>query len=159
MGDVRTPFTVADERETLLAFLDYLREAMVRKVDDLEDEQVRHSPVPTGTSLLGLLKHLTMVEVLWFQLWFAGRDIPAPSNDLEPGDTTESVVAAYRQAITAANDIVAATDSLDQLAAKPGTAPEPLSLRWVLVHMVEETGRHAGHADIVRELIDGQTGR
>ncbi len=70
-----------------------------------------------------------------------------------------AAVTAYRRAIQTSNDIVGHCDDLDSLCAKAPVTPEPMSLRWVLVHMVEETARHAGHSDILREQIDGQTGR
>ena len=159
MSDRRTPFLVAGERETLLAFLDYLREAVLIKASGLDDEALRRSLVPSGTSVLGLVKHLTMVEVAWFQWSFAGFDVPIPDQGLDAGDTTESVIAGYRAAIEQSNALVAERHDLDELCARTRSDFEPLSLRWVLVHMVEETGRHAGHADILREQLDGQTGR
>ncbi len=143
----------------MIEFLDYLRESVILKVEDLNEESARTSTVPTGTSLLGLVKHLTGVEVTWFQFAFAGLDPPIPSEAIEPTDTVASVVDCYRLATVANNRISNACDSLDQLCARALTTPEPLSLRWLLVHLVEETARHAGHADIFREQIDGQTGR
>jgi hypothetical protein len=115
--------------------------------------------VPSGTSLLGLVKHLTFVETAWFQWSFAGLDVQLPSGDLQPGDTAESVLAAYRGAVTRNNEILDGCRDLDRRCARKATAAEPMSLRWVLVHMVEETARHAGHADIIREQIDGSIGR
>lgn len=159
MKDRRTPFVNTGERETLVAFLDYLREAVLVKASGLDDDALRRSLVPSGTCVLGLVKHLTMVEIVWFQWSFAGLDVSIPAQELEPGDTTESVVAGYREAIERNNAIVAAHPDLGELCVRKATAPEPMSLRWVLVHMVEETGRHAGHADILREQLDGQIGR
>jgi uncharacterized damage-inducible protein DinB len=159
MADRRTPFPNSDERTTLVAFLDYLRESVVRKTEGLDDEAVRRVLVPSGTTLLGLVKHLTMVEVSWFQWSFAGLDVAIPALELEDGDTIESVVADYRTACTASNTIVERWDDLDRRAARAATAPEPMSMRWLLVHMIEETARHAGHADILREQIDGSVGR
>lgn len=158
MPDRRTPFRLTGEKETLLDFLDYLRESVIVKISGVSEEAARRSPVPTGTCLLGLVKHLTTVEVLWFQIAFAGRDVAA-AGEVDAGDTVASAVAAYRDAIRSSNSIVDGQDDLDRLCAKALAAPEPLSLRWLLVHMVEETARHAGHADIVREQIDGVTGR
>lgn len=159
MPDRRTPLNLTGERETLLEFLDYLRESVILKVEDLNEESARRSTVPSGTSLLGLVKHLTVVELAWFQLALAGLDPPFPADAIEPTDTVSSVVDAYRATIVANNGILNDCNSLDQLCARALTTPEPLSLRWLLVHMVEETARHAGHADILREQIDGQTGR
>jgi hypothetical protein len=157
--DRSTPKRLTGEKETLLDFLDYLRESVILKMDGLEEEAVRRSSVPTGTSLLGLIKHLTTVEALWFQFAFAGQENTVPGDEIDPSDTTTSAIASYRTAIRTSNDIVDHCNDLDQLCAKALTTAEPLSLRWVLVHMVEETARHAGHADILREQIDGKTGR
>jgi hypothetical protein len=159
VDDHRTPFTVAGEKQTLRDFLDYLRGAIVRKASELDEDSVRRSTVPSGTSLLGLVKHLTYVEVTWFQWSFAGIDVALPSGDLEPGDTGASVLDAYRDACRHANEIIDTNDDLDALCARRAPGYDPLSLRWILVHLVEETARHAGHADIIREQIDGATGR
>jgi uncharacterized damage-inducible protein DinB len=159
MPDRRTPFGVLDERDTLLEFLDYLRESLIIKVTGLDEESARRSTVPSGTSLLGLIKHLTSVEVGWFQFTFVGMDVTVPSQEIVRTDTASEVVASYRAVIRDNNRIVRDESDLDRLCARAPTTPEPLSLRWVLVHMVEETARHAGHADIIREQIDGQVGR
>jgi uncharacterized damage-inducible protein DinB len=159
LSDHRTPFTVADEKRTLRDFLDYLRDAMTRKASGLTEDDARRSPVASGTSLLVLVKHLTFVETAWFQWSFAGLDVQLPSGDLQPEDTAESVLAAYRAAIQRNNEILDGFDDLDQRCVRKATAAEPMSLRWILVHMVEETARHAGHADIIREQIDGSIGR
>jgi uncharacterized damage-inducible protein DinB len=159
MPDRCTPFDLTGEKETLLQFLDYLRESIILKVDDLDEEVARTSTVPSGTSLLGLVRHLTIVELTWFQLALAGLDTPFPSEAIEPTDTVARVVDSYRATIATNNAIVDAYSDLDHLCARAITTPEPPSLRWLLVHMVEETARHAGHADILREQLDGQTGR
>jgi uncharacterized damage-inducible protein DinB len=159
MSDRRTPFLHAGEREMLVAFLDYLRESVEAKAAGLAEADARRPMVPSGTSVLGLVKHLTMVEVAWFHWAFAGLDVAVPPGDLADDDTAASVLACYRAARERSNELVAGCDDLDRLCARQSLAPEPMSLRWVLVHMVEETGRHAGHADIVRELIDGTVGR
>ena len=159
MADRRTPLELTGERETLVQFLDYLRESVALKAEGLDEATARRSTVPSGTSVLGLVKHLTAVEQLWFQFAFAGREVDLASDELESTDTVQSVVAAYRETGQANNAIVSAYDDLDRRCARTLTTPEPLSLRWVLVHMVEETARHAGHADIIREQLDGVTGR
>lgn len=150
---------LADERSTLVGFLDYLRESIVLKAEGISREEAAHPMVPSGTSLLGLVKHLTMVEVAWFQWAFEGRDVDIPSTEVTDDDAVESAVAAYRDAVRVSNEIVADCSDLDSRAARAGTAPERMTMRWLLVHMVEETGRHAGHADILREEIDGTVGR
>lgn len=153
MPDRRTPFQNAGERELLVDFLDYLRESVVIKTSGLSDEDVRKPMVPSGTSLLWLVNHLADVEGYWFDTVFAGGDGGVP-----PGDTAESAISAYRAAWARSNEVVAACHDLDTLSARPHR-DQHTSLRWILVHMVEETARHAGHADIIREQLDGAVGR
>lgn len=153
------PWTLADEKETLVDFLDYLRGAVIRKASGLPAATVRRPMVGSGTSLLGLIKHLTRVEIAWFQYAFAGTDVPVLGDDLADDDEPQSVIDDYQTAITVNNRIVAEAADLTQPAKRKALAPEPMSLRWILVHMIEETGRHAGHADILREQIDGSVGR
>jgi uncharacterized damage-inducible protein DinB len=157
--DRRTPFTIGDEKQTLVDFLDYLRHSVILKADGLSDDTARLPGVPSGTSLLGLIKHLTYVEIGWFHFAFGGLDVALPSGDLEADDNISTVVAAYREACERSNEIVGDCDDLDELCPHTGGAPERMTRRWVLVHLVEETARHAGHADIIRERIDGTVGR
>jgi hypothetical protein len=159
MPDRKTPYTVADEKQTLKDFIDYLRESIIIKASGLSDEDARRKLVPSDTTLLWLVQHMVVVEMSWFQHVFAGLDVDLPKDGSEVGDTVESAVTSYRDAIARSNEIIDACDDLDQRAARAGRAPEPISMRWILVHMVEETARHAGHADILREQIDGETGR
>jgi len=155
MPDRRTPFHNLPERETLVEFLDYLRESVIVKATGLSDEDARKPMVPSGTSLMWLLKHLVDVDAYWFHVNFAGEpDMPS-----DPGDDVASVVDAYRRVWARSNEIVMACDDLDTLAKNPHPRGGHMSLRWILVHMVEETGRHAGHADIIREQLDGEVGR
>ncbi|WP_419997658.1 DinB family protein [Streptomyces boninensis] len=161
-GDIAPPAGNADERTTLVGFLDYLREAVARKALGAPDAEARAAGVPSGTSLLGLVKHLTGVEHNWFVWGYAGEgddqvDHNAP---VKAEETAEDLVAAYRTATTRANEVIAKAPDLDTpgtRSVRPGMAPA--SMRWILVHMIEETARHAGHADILREHIDGATGR
>jgi uncharacterized damage-inducible protein DinB len=151
---------VADEKDTLLEFLDYLRESVIAKATGLEDEQLARRMVPSGTSLFWLLKHLTRVEMLHLQASFEGRDVLLPPSEVDPADTPTQVIGAYRSAIAASNEIIASCEDLDRLAARPREPNgEAMPLRWTLVHLIEETGRHAGHADILREQLDGSVGR
>lgn len=159
MPDRPTPFRLVGERDLLVDFLDYVREGVVAKVAGLGAEDAVRSGVASGTSLLGLVKHLTWVEAFWCTDIFCGLDDPLPREELEPGDDVDSVIAAYRAASERTNAVVRAEPDLDVRCARKGVAPEPMSLRWVLVHLVEETARHAGHADIIREQLDGDTGR
>ena len=159
MPDRRTPFRLTTEIETLQQFLDYLRESVILKVEGLTDDAVRVSSVPSGTTLLGLVKHLVVVETMWIPYAFAGQDVDVGRDGLEPDDTIASVTTAYRSTADRSNRIIADCNDPERLCARTLTTPEPLSLRWVLVHLVEETARHAGHADILREQIDGTVGR
>lgn len=157
-----TPFD-AGEKLTLHTSLQRHRELMLWKLEGLDDEALRRSVVPSGTTLLGLVKHLASVEYGWFCLTFGRETEPLPFDDddenadlrIEPGETTADIVAFYRRAWAAADEAITELD-LDEM----GTAwfGDSVSMRWVLVHMVEETARHTGHADIIRELIDGATG-
>ncbi|MEU1288364.1 DinB family protein [Kitasatospora sp. NPDC005856] len=163
LSDVRPPSLNADEPTTLLTFLDYLREAVVAKLDGVCDEDARRPGVASGTSLLWLVRHLTVVEDNWFTWAYRGEGEEPRESDEVPldGATVAAEVAAYREAIERSNAVAAAAPDLD----RPGVrslrpdASEGPSLRWVLVHMIEETGRHAGHADIIREQLDGAVGR
>ena len=159
---VRTTPKHGYEKETLLGFLDNNRAVMVWKLDGVSEEDARRPMVDSGTSLLGLVKHLAWVERSWFQSTFAGQemDFPWSKEDpdadfrIEPGESIADIVALYQSAVADCNAVIATRD-LDERAA--GGRDNP-SLRWIMGHMVEETARHAGHADIVRELIDGKTG-
>jgi hypothetical protein len=155
MSDLGPPAVVAGEKETLLAFLRYLREAIIRKVEGLPDDVARRPGVPSGTSPLGIIKHLTGAELVWLEWAFLGRDpFPELSMDVAEADTVESCIAAYRAATARADALWAPLDDLDAVSAR-----EDRTLRWILVHTVEELARHAGHLDILRERIDGSVGR
>jgi hypothetical protein len=160
-GDLRPPSINADEKTTLLAFLDYLRDAVAAKAAGVPPDAARHPGVASGTSLLGLVRHLTATELNWFVWAYAGADEPRLDDSLAlgPHDTPDGVLAAYRAAIGRCNEIISGCDDLDRPGARSLRETAPPSMRWVLVHMVEETARHAGHADILREQIDGSTGR
>jgi hypothetical protein len=155
--DTGPPRTGVDEKATLLGFLDHLRTAIVNKAAGVPEPQVRTAGVSSGTNLLGLVKHLTHVE----RFYFLGEppDDWARTMRPSPEETVDGVLAGYRDAIERANQVVEACPDLALPAPRaPGRGRAP-SMRWVLVHMIEETGRHAGHADILREQIDGSTGR
>lgn len=157
MTDSPPPHTGLAERDVLLGFLDYLRSCVIGKVEGAPEPQVRTPAVDSGTNLLGLLKHLGYVERFTF-LGEAVSDWPSTFHARDD-DTVDSLIEAYRTAISAANHVIAGCDDLEAPAARPSRGKTPPSMRWALVHMVEETGRHAGHMDILRELIDGTTGR
>jgi hypothetical protein len=166
------PPVQADERAALSAFLDFHRATLLWKVEGLSQEQLATPAVPTSDlTLAGLLKHLALVEDSWFQEVFLGRELPEPwasapwaeDRDWEfhtaPTDDPADLVELYRSAADRSRHVVATADSLDVLSVRPDKREEkPFSLRWILLHMIEETARHCGHADLLREAIDGQTG-
>jgi uncharacterized damage-inducible protein DinB len=158
VNDQKPPRLAAGERETLLALLQYQRDSLVRKVTGLEDGAARRHLVDSGTTLLWLLKHMAGAETRWVVHRFAGEDVALPDDAVQPRDTLVAAVDRYRATWTRVDAIVAAAPSLDDPCRRVGDEA-PVNLRWVLMHLLEETARHAGHADILRELIDGQTGR
>jgi hypothetical protein len=149
--DTPPPRTGTGEAEVLRGFLDYLRTSVATKVDGAPEPAVRTAAVPSGTNLLGLLNHLTAVEG-WIFLGETVVDWPAT---FRTDDSVADVLARYRDVVRRANETLDACTDL----AEPVPGRDSPSVRWALAHMIEETGRHAGHADIIRELIDGKTGR
>lgn len=162
MERIDPPFA-ADEKTTLAAYLDYHRATLLRKVAGLTDEQARWSPVPSGTSLFGLVSHLTGVERWWFASVIAGLDVAFPWRDDDPdadwrgpdGATLAEVVTAYEAECARSREVYAAAD-LDTVVTEGPRAGR--NVRYVVVHMIEETARHNGHADLLREQLDGGTG-
>ena len=152
---------VGTEKEVLLAFLDLQRDVVVWKLDGLTEDQLRQRPLtPSGLYLLGLVKHLAGVEQYYLCAIFGRPAEPfslAASDDLEleEGDTTESVLAYYRRARTASDRSIT---ELDLDATATTWLGDTVSFRWAILHVIEETTRHAGHADLIREHIDGTTG-
>ncbi|WP_328457093.1 DinB family protein [Amycolatopsis sp. NBC_00438] len=149
--DAGPPATGPAEVQVLGGFLDYLRAAVAAKAEGVPEPRVRSPGVASGTNLLGLVKHLTHVEAHWL-LGAAVTDWQATFRPT-PAETAEEIIAAYRATTARANAVIAGWDDLGE----PG--PRRASRRWTLTHLVEETARHAGHADILRELADGTTGR
>jgi hypothetical protein len=164
------PPLAADERETLVAFLDWHRAVVLDKAGGLTQEQLGQRLEPSTLTLAGIVYHLALVEEDWFQVDFLGAELGEPwasvdweanrdwefdvAHTLDP----EEVFAAYRAACDRSNEIIAGAESLDQLAVRANRDGEHWSLRWIVVHMIEETARHAGHADLIRESIDGEVG-
>ncbi|MEU1392260.1 MULTISPECIES: DinB family protein [unclassified Nonomuraea] len=155
--DTPPPRTGGSEIETLRGFLDYLRSSIAAKVEDAPEPQVRTAAVPSGTNLLGLLHHVTHVE----RAIFLGAEVTAwPATfHADPADGVAEVVARYRAAVEQANAVLDTCSDPGAPVPRPRPGRPAPSVRWALTHMIEETGRHAGHADILRELIDGSTGR
>ncbi len=154
------PDLVHSERDVLLRYLRKNRAAVVRATQGLPEEQLRRPGVPSGTSLLGLVHHLTGVEQHWFQHVFLGRSGTADLSMTVPDDRTrDDVVAAYAAECARSDEVVRSCADLSTLAAVPNPGEDDRdALRLVLAHLVEETARHAGHADILRERLDGVTG-
>lgn len=158
----RVPFT-GEEKTSLHISLDRHRDVVLWKLEGLDDEQLRSPMTPSGTSLLGLVKHLAAVEYGWFCDTFGRETEPLPFDEddpeadlrVAPSESTADVLAFYGRARAAADQVIDDLEVDDLGTAWFGAG---VSLRWVLIHMVEETARHAGHMDILRELIDGTTG-
>jgi len=165
MTDTRPePPKAGGEREQLAGFLDFLRGAVVLKAEGLTDEQARRPLVPSKlTTVAGLVSHLTFVEQYWFGVVFDGkpdewrdRFTTDPDAEFTAGMTTpiSELIENYRQECARSRAVAEKLDLTDT-AMRNG---EPVNLRWLLIHMIEETGRHAGHLDLLRELLDGSTG-
>ncbi len=155
-----------DERATLTAFLDWHRATFELKCSNVDPGRLSEKGVaPSGLSLHGLLRHLAGVERWWFRQQFAGEDVALlyysdeePDQDFQrlDGDVDEAFTV-WRDECARSRQIVAAASSLDDNGTDTATG-EPFSLRWVLVTMIAEYAQHNGHADLLREQIDGATG-
>lgn len=159
------PPRVGGEREQLAGFLDFLRATVVLKAGGLTDEQARRQLVPSElTTVAGLVAHLTWVEHYWFGIVLDKQPDPwaellaeDPDAEFRLGMRTPltKLIADYEAECQASRDVAARLD-LDDTGITP--KGQPVNLRWILIHMIEETGRHAGHLDLLRELLDGSTG-
>jgi uncharacterized damage-inducible protein DinB len=159
----------ADERTTLSAFLDFYRAALLDRAHGLSTTQLQVSLPPSSLSLSRLLGHMAFVEGVWFRQRFDGDPMPEPwaSLDFEADPdaemamaqtwSTEHLVAQFEQATAESRTRTGRAASLDDLSAQTDRSGEHWSLRWILVHMIEEYARHCGHADLIRESIDGDT--
>jgi uncharacterized damage-inducible protein DinB len=154
-ADIGFPEGTPDERELLLRWLRYLRGAVLRKAEGLTDEQARWRPDGALISLLGIVNHLTRVEWRWIDGGMLGRPTERAEEEFAPGPelTLADALAAYRARAAATEAAVAAMPLEQPCGMQDGT-----DLRWVLLHLINETARHAGHADAVRELRDDTTG-
>ncbi|GAB3942247.1 DinB family protein [Kribbella albertanoniae] len=160
------PPNTAPERELLQGFLDYHRETLLLKVSGLSGEDlVRRSVEPSSMSLLGLVRHLTEVEQYWFKTCLTGEVVPDrywtaehPDGDFDLVDPAqaEKDLQTYADAVQESDEIAARYD-LDAAFRRPRREGE-YSLRWLYIHLIEEYARHNGHADLLRERIDGSTG-
>ncbi|MFE9764478.1 DinB family protein [Streptomyces sp. NPDC005808] len=160
----------SDPKDDLRVFLQDARDALLWKLEGLSEYDIRRPMTPTGTNLLGLVKHMTGAEGVYlgdtYGRPFDGPPPPwLPGSDAEPNsdlwatadETREEIVGQYRRAC-AHSDVTIESLDLDAVGRLPGREGKPITLHRSLAHMIAETGRHAGHADIVRELIDGTVG-
>jgi Protein of unknown function (DUF664) len=158
------PPSTAGERETLVGFLEYQRATLFWKCAGVvPGDLVRRAVAPSNLSLLGIVRHMTLVEWSWFEKVFSGVPVPPPIsmdvdrdadfNDLDPSQCDGDLSRFDGQCDVSRR--ITAGGELDQLAASART---PVTLRWILVHMIEEYARHNGHADLLRETIDGAVG-
>jgi uncharacterized damage-inducible protein DinB len=160
------PPTVADERTAVQAWLDYHRATLLWKCTGLNGDQLVVRPVQSSTlSLLGLVRHMAEVERSWFRIRFAGQaevaiycDDQYPDGDFDLTDSAlaEQDFAIFTAECAAADDAVSGR-TLEDTFTHPRTG-SAMDLRWIYLHMIEEYARHNGHADLLRELIDGVTG-
>jgi uncharacterized damage-inducible protein DinB len=159
---------VADERQGLLAFLEQQRHVLRVAAYGLSDDQLRATPTPSALSVGGLIKHCAAVERSWMDTVLQRKREGAVDEYqagfvVEPGETVADVLTLHRHAAGETDEIIGDIHDLAQPVPVPRDAPwfpediEAWSVRWVLLHLIEETARHAGHADIIREAIDGAT--
>ena len=150
------PLGTPDETELFLRWLRYLRYAVIRKIDGLSEADARWTPDGALISLIGIVNHLTHVEWRWIDGAMLGEETSRSEAEFTPGPelTVDGAIAAYRARAAATDAAVWSIGSLSR-ATKLGDATD---LRWVLVHLINETARHAGHADATRQLLDGTTG-
>ena len=149
------PAGQSDEITMLLAYLDWYREVLIWKIEDLDETRARWRPTKRANSLLNLLVHLTGVERGWSEQVMAGNEIDR-DRDAEFGElavTVPEAIKSYREAGARTDEIARGLKPDDTCA-----GDEQYSVRWVLLHLIEEAARHAGHADITRELLDGKVG-
>jgi hypothetical protein len=168
LDDARSPLpdvgSHEDERTTLVEFLEYQRAVFLRKVEGLDDVQARVRVAASSIDLLGLTRHLVDVERWWFRAVFTEEvttgvyevdDDPDADWHHQPGDTLASAIDHWHAEVGRAREITAATADMGDLSSMETGRRGRVSMRWILVHMIEEYARHLGHADLIREAIDG----
>jgi len=145
-----------DERELLLSWLTYLRGAVLRNTEGITDDDARWTPDGRLTSLLGIVNHLTRLEWRYVDGEMLGYEVSRSEEEFTPGAelSLDAAISAYRQRADSTGTAVRGFASLSE----PSRSGAGIDLRWVLLHLINETARHAGHADAVRELLDGTTG-
>ena len=167
------PPSAADEAATLVGFLDFQRATLAWKCSGLDAAGLDTTVAASSMTLGGMLKHLALVEDYWFSEWLHGRGASPPWDavdwDADPDwdwhsaakDTPQQLRALWHDNVDRSRARVAealAGGGLEQLARRAEPSGESPSLRWILCHMIEEYARHNGHADLIREAVDGQTG-
>jgi len=158
-----------DEETQLRAFLDFFRAALLDRAEGLTEEQMRVALPPSSLSMSRLIGHMCMVEQIWFVIRFDGEDRPSPwctldheadfDAEMTLGEsmTTDELLAEFERIVSDSRRRVDNADSLDALSVGSNADGEHWNLRWILIHMVEEYARHCGHADFIRESIDGNS--
>jgi Protein of unknown function (DUF664) len=160
---------VTNEREALVGFLGQQRYAVRLTAHGLTDEQARNCAPPSSLSVGGIIKHLSQVEQFWTRIVLEEVNAMASTEDhdagfiLGPDESLKGAIEAYEETCARTDEVAASIDDLGHLVPIPKEVPwfpkdvDNWSLRWVLLHLIEETARHAGHADMVREVVDGAT--
>ena len=163
------PGRTTTERDTLTAFLDYFRSVLIRKARGLTPAELSSRLGPSTLTIGGLVKHMSFVETHWFDHVWSGNEYPEPwasvdwtatpdwEFDTAARDAPAELLAQFEAAVTLSRAAISAVTDLDALAAEQSRG-QTTSLRWILVHMIEEYARHCGHADLIRESVDGRTG-
>ncbi len=161
---------VGDEETLLVGFLDFFRAEFLDRAYGLNKEQLAITLAPSTLSLSRLIGHMTMVEYSWFRDRFAGLELPEEFANLDwDADvdaemtraeklSVDELMAEFHAAVADARTHIVAAESFDQMSALPGRDGH-WNLRWILIHLIEEYARHCGHADLIRESIDGDTAR
>jgi uncharacterized damage-inducible protein DinB len=154
VADQKPPRLSGDERSTLMALLNYQRQSVIKKVSGLSDEQAKWSPVPSATSALWIVDHLATAEQSWILERFAGGlATPSFAANSHLHDAVSRYLSTHEEVDAVIND-----HDFDDVCVTPSDLA-PVNLRWVLAHLLEETARHAGHLDLIVELLDGRVGR
>ena len=162
--------TTDGEREMLRQFLDFYRAVLARKAHGLSAQQLNTAIVPSDLTIGGLILHMTGVEEGWFSQWFLDQPIGPPWDaidwDADPdwelhnvdAFAPDEMLTMFNNSCERSRQIEAAARSLDEIAARTGDDGRRYSLRWIMIHMVEEYARHCGHADFIRQALDGTVG-
>ncbi|WP_433273991.1 GNAT family N-acetyltransferase [Actinosynnema sp. CS-041913] len=161
------PTDLADPVRLLLEYLDFYRDAVLRKLEGMSEEELRTSRVPSGWTPLAMVKHLAYVELRWFRYYLVGEDVEHPRGNpavehaewtVEEGDTTEGIREFFLAQCARAREITAAADLADRAVRWTRDKTPAPTLAWILFHVLQEYARHAGQLDVVRELTDGVIG-